>query len=84
MAKNGDIPISGGLDVAIPKMATVRQRFDDAHIKDVEKSVHKLITRPEVAARVHSGMEIAVGAGSRGIAKIGICLCYTSDADDEG
>ena len=56
----------------MPKMTTVRQHFDDAHISDVEKAVHAQITRPEIAARVHSGMRIAIGAGSRGIANIGI------------
>ena len=64
----------------MPKMTTVRQRFDDAHISDVEKAVHEQITRPEIAARVHSGMRIAIGAGSRGIANIGIAVCATVQA----
>ena len=34
-----------------------RQRFDDTHLKDVEKAVHEQMTRPEIAARVHSGMK---------------------------
>ena len=74
IAKNRDIPISGGLDVALPNMVMVRQRFDDTYLKDVEKAVHEQITRPEIAARVHSGMRIAIGAGSRGIANIGITV----------
>ena len=64
----------------MPKMATVNQRFDDAHISDVEKAVHEQITRPEIAARVHSGMSIAIGAGSRGIANIGIAVRTTVQA----
>jgi hypothetical protein len=67
----------------MPKMATVRQRFDDAHINDVEKAVHKQIKRPEIAARVHSGMSIAVGVGSRGIANIGITVHATVHALQE-
>ena len=57
-----------------------RQRFDDTHLKDVEKAVHEQITRPEIAARVHSGMRIAIGAGSRGIANIGITVRATVQA----
>jgi hypothetical protein len=58
-------------------MAKVRQDFDDAHISDIERAVREQITRPEITARVHSGMKIAVGAGSRGIANIGIIVRTT-------
>jgi hypothetical protein len=58
----------------------VRQRFDDAHINDMEKTIHEQITRPEIAAQVHSGMRIAIGAGSRGIANIGITVRATVQA----
>ena len=58
----------------------VRQRFDDTYLKDVEKAVHEQIIRPEIAARVYSGMRIAIGAGSRGIANIGITVRATVQA----
>ena len=64
----------------MPKMAAVHQRFDDAHISDVEKAVREQLTRPEIAARVNSGMRIAIGAGSRGIANIGITVRTTVQA----
>ena len=64
----------------MPKMAAVLQRFDDAHISDVEKAVREQLTRPEIAARVHSGMRIAIGAGSRGITNIGITVRTTVQA----
>jgi len=64
----------------MPKMAAVQQRFDDAHISDVEKAVREQLTRPEIAARVNSGMRIAIGAGSRGIANIGITVRTTVQA----
>lgn len=64
----------------MPKMASVHQRFDDARINDVEKAVHQQVTRPEIATRVHSGMRIAIGAGSRGIANIGITVRATVQA----
>ena len=64
----------------MPKMAAVHQRFDDAYISDVEKAVREQLTRPEIAARVNSGMRIAIGAGSRGIANIGITVRTTVQA----
>ena len=64
----------------MPKMVAVLQRFDDAHISDVEKAVREQLTRPEIAAQVNSGMRIAVGAGSRGIANIGITVRTTVQA----
>jgi len=64
----------------MPKMVAVLQRFDDAHISDVEKAVREQLTRPEIAARVNSGMRIAIGAGSRGIANIGITVRATVQA----
>ena len=64
----------------MPKMAAVLQRFDDAHISDVEKAVREQLTRPEIAAQVNSGMRIAIGAGSRGIANIGITVRTTVQA----
>ena len=64
----------------MPKMAAVQQRFDGAHISEVEKAVREQLTRPEIAARVNSGMRIAIGAGSRGIANIGITVRTTVQA----
>jgi len=70
MSKTKEIPISGGLDIALPKMALVRQWFDDARIADVPNQVISQIKRPEIQSRVKPGMTIAVGAGSRGITDI--------------
>ena len=70
MSRTREIPIAGGLDIALPKMALVRQRFDDARITDVENQVISQIKRPEIQSCVKPGMTIAVGAGSRGITNI--------------
>ena len=80
MSRNSEIPIAGGLDVALPKMATVHQRFADAHIGDVEQAVLTQIARPEISARVTPGMAIAIGAGSRGIANIDTAVRATVKA----
>ena len=39
MIPNLEIPIAGGLNVALPKMALVRQRFDDSRLDDVGQVV---------------------------------------------
>jgi len=67
-----EVNIAGGLDIALPRMVNVRQKFDGAHLGDIPASVAKEFQRAEVRARVKSGQVIAVGCGSRGIANIAI------------
>ena len=66
MIPNLEIPIAGGLNVALPKMALVRQRFDDSRLDDVGQAVGEQMQRSEIRDRVRPGMKIA------------ICLLYTS------
>ena len=80
MSRNSEIPIAGGLDVALPKMATAHQRFDATHISDVEQAVLTQMSRPEISARVTSGMTVAIGAGSRGVANIATAVRATVQA----
>jgi hypothetical protein len=54
-------------DVPLPRMARVRQQFDDRSVGDVEAAVREAV-RPLGAAK--KGMRIAVGVGSRGIADL--------------
>ena len=70
MIPNLEIPIAGGLNVALPKMALVRQRFDDSRLDDVGQAVGEQMQRSEIRDRVRPGMKIAIGADSRGIANI--------------
>jgi len=65
-----EVNIAGGLDVALPRMVNVRQKFDGAHLGDIPAAVAKEFRRPEVRASVKPGQIIAVGCGSRGIANI--------------
>ena len=64
MIPNLEIPIAGGLNVALPKMALVRQRFDDSRLDDVGQAVGEQMQRSEIRDRVRPGMKIAIGAGS--------------------
>ena len=67
-----DVNIAGGLQVPLPPMTAVRQKFDPSHLDDVAGAVRREFTRPEVRSLVKPGQSIAVGCGSRGIANIGL------------
>jgi len=67
-----EVNIAGGLDVALPRMVNVRQKFDGTHLGDIPATVAREFQRPEVRARIKPGQVIAVGCGSRGIANISI------------
>ena len=60
MIPNLEIPIAGGLNVALPKMALVRQRFDDSRLDDVGQAVGEQMQRSEIRDRVRPGMKIGV------------------------
>jgi hypothetical protein len=65
-----EVNIAGGLDIALPRMVNVRQKFDNAHLGDIPATIAKEFQRPDVRARVKSGQVVAVGCGSRGVANI--------------
>ena len=65
-----EVNIAGGLDIALPRMVNVRQKFDGTHLGDIPASVVREFQRPEVRAQVKPGQVIAVGCGSRGVANI--------------
>ena len=68
-----EVNIAGGLDVPLPRMVHVRQKFDLPRVTSVSKTVAEEFQRPEVRARIKPGMTIAVGCGSRGINNIAEC-----------
>ena len=59
-------------DEKIPKMITVRQKFDEFHIEDPVSVLRDSLNRPELANIIEPGMSIAVTAGSRGIDNIAL------------
>jgi Lactate racemase N-terminal domain len=66
-----EVNIAGGLDVALPRMLTLRQKFEAERLTDIAGTVAQEFRRPEVRDRVKPGQVVAVGCGSRGIANIG-------------
>jgi len=65
-----EVNIVGGLDIELPRMVDVRQKFEAVHLGGIAATVAKEFQRPDVRARVKAGQVIAVGCGSRGIANI--------------
>ena len=65
-----DVPISGGLDIPLPRMVPVKVNFDSARLDDVTAAVVQTLRQPAIQAKVHKGMRIAVGCGSRGVANV--------------
>lgn len=65
-----DVNIAGGLDIALPKMVTVRQKFESPRVGDIPAVVASEFEKPEIRSRVKPGQVIAVGCGSRGINNI--------------
>ena len=65
-----EVNIAGGLDIPMPRMVSVRQKFDGSHLGDIPGAIAREFQRPEVLARIKPGQVIAVGCGSRGIANI--------------
>lgn len=62
--------IAGGLDIPMPRMANVRQKFQTVQVASVTQAIADQFKRPEVRAKVKSGQTVAVGCGSRGIANV--------------
>ena len=59
-------------DVTVPKMARIRQVFDDTHIaeQDIPKVLREQLSQPAIADAIPAGGEVAITVGSRGVANI--------------
>jgi len=65
-----EVNIDGGLDIPLPRMVPVRQKFDTTKLASVTSAIQKQFQRKEIAAKIKPGMTIAVGCGSRGVANV--------------
>jgi hypothetical protein len=65
-----EVNIDGGLDIPLPRMVPVRQKFDTTKLASVSEAIKKQFQRKEIAAKIKPGMTIAVGCGSRGVANV--------------
>ncbi len=67
-----DVEIAGGLNIPMPRMVYVRQKFEATRLGDIEGAVRAQFQRPEIQSTVKAGQDIAVGCGSRGVANIAL------------
>jgi len=72
-----EVNIAGGLDIPLPRMVHIRQKFNTTKVENVSQAVADQFKRPEVRAKIKPGMTIALGVGSRGIANIGDAVKQT-------
>jgi hypothetical protein len=68
-----EVNIAGGLDIPMPRMIHVRQKFQTQKLDSVTQAVAEQFKRPEIRGKVKPGMTVAVGCGSRGINNIAEC-----------
>jgi len=62
--------IEGGLNLPIPKMVPIRQKFSAAEVKDIPPEIQKLFHQEARMKTIRKGSRIAVTGGSRGIQAI--------------
>ena len=62
--------IEGGLNLPLPKMVPIRQKFSDTEIKDISTEINRLFQREAGMKKIKKGSRIAVTVGSRGIQAI--------------
>lgn len=70
-----EVNVAGGLDIPLPRMTRVRQKFDATRLEDIAGAIRSEFRRPEIRDLVKPGQVVAVGCGSRGIANIALIAC---------
>jgi len=68
-----EVNIAGGLDIPLPRMVHVRQKFQMPRLDSVSAAVVEEFRKPDVRNKIKPGMTIAVGVGSRGVNNIAEC-----------
>ncbi|GAA0286693.1 hypothetical protein GGQ92_000930 [Gracilibacillus halotolerans] len=57
-------------EIPIPKMAKVKQTFDNTEIEDVTSALNREFEQKKIATTIKPGMSIAVAVGSRGLDRL--------------
>ena len=69
-----DVNIAGGLDLPLPRMVHVRQKFELSEISSITETVGQEFAKPNIHLKIKPGMSIALGVGSRGVNNIAECV----------
>lgn len=62
------IPLPVDDAMRLPRMLSVRQKFNTSRVESVSREILRQFDVPEIRAKFRPGMTIAVGCGSRGVA----------------
>lgn len=65
-----DTEIAGGLNIPLPKMVPVEVTFESARVENIAATISEQFKNPQVSNKITSGMTIAIGCGSRGVANV--------------
>jgi hypothetical protein len=67
MFENIQIKIEGGLDIHLPKMLPIQQKFQMSKLDNITGAIHREFLKEEVQTKIKPGMKVAIAVGSRGI-----------------
>ena len=65
-----DVNIAGGLDIPLPNMVPVEVSFEAPTLESIDRTVSEQFKNPAVREKIKPDQIIAIGCGSRGIARI--------------
>lgn len=57
-------------NIPVPKMAKVKQNFDNTKIENLEQAMNEKLQQVSIRSKVKPGMEIAIAVGSRGMDRL--------------
>jgi hypothetical protein len=66
-------------EITLPKVVKIKQHFQGPAVSDIDQKVAEEFAKPEIEAKVREGMNIAITAGSRGIANIAKIIRATAN-----
>ncbi|NCB00762.1 MAG: DUF2088 domain-containing protein [Spirochaetia bacterium] len=61
-------------DISIPKMAKVRQLFDETKVEDIPLAIETEFNKKEISSSIIKDASIAITVGSRGIANLALIV----------
>lgn len=66
-------------ELKLPRVVKVKQHFHGPTVSDIDEKVAQEFAKAEIEAKVHEGMNVAITAGSRGIANIAKIIRATAN-----
>ncbi|ARK31257.1 lactate racemase domain-containing protein [Halalkalibacter krulwichiae] len=57
-------------DIPVPKMAKVKQHFDDSKIENIDEVLQESLHQDLITKKIKPGMEVAIAVGSRGMDRL--------------